>query len=62
VREDEMGAIKENPRYNVVSLRVTNEERELLLEMQRMTRKNMSQILREAMQLITVTRTPVART
>jgi len=47
-----MGRMKESPRYNVVSLRVSDEEREVLEEVQRITRKNMSQILREAMLLL----------
>jgi hypothetical protein len=47
-----MGRVKEKPRYNVVSLRVTDEERKILEALTRATRKNMSQVLREAMSLV----------
>jgi predicted transcriptional regulator len=47
-----MGAMKENPRYNVVSIRVSDDELEALLEVSKETRKSISQIMREAMTLI----------
>lgn len=39
---------KENPRYNVVSLRISDEEKAALDEMTRQTRKSLSKIMREA--------------
>jgi predicted DNA-binding protein len=42
---------KENPRYNVVSLRVTDEEKAALDEVTRRTRKSLSKVMREAILL-----------
>jgi predicted transcriptional regulator len=42
---------KLNPRYNVVSLRVTDEEKAALDEVTRRTRKSLSMVVREAIQL-----------
>jgi predicted DNA-binding protein len=42
---------KDNPRYNVVSLRVTDEEKATLEEITRRTRKNLSGVMREAISL-----------
>jgi predicted transcriptional regulator len=42
---------KENPRYNVVSLRVTDEEKEAIDEVTRRTRKSISKVMREAIML-----------
>lgn len=47
-----MGAIKGTPRYNVVSLRISNEEREVLDDFARQTSRNVSQLMREAMELL----------
>jgi predicted transcriptional regulator len=47
-----MGAMKENPRYNVVSIRVSDDELEALQEVSKETRKSISEIMREAMMLI----------
>ena len=47
-----MGAMKENPRYNVVSIRVSDDELEALQEVSKETRKSISEIMREAMVLI----------
>lgn len=44
-----MGRMKGRPRYNVVSMRVSDDEWEVLQELSRMRRKNVSQVLREAM-------------
>ncbi|MBK5275980.1 MAG: CopG family transcriptional regulator [Desulfuromonadales bacterium] len=44
-----MGKYKENPKYNVLSIRVTNEEKALLNEMIRDTHKSVSMLMREAM-------------
>ena len=46
-----MGKYKENPKYNVLSIRVTDEEKALYEKMMRYTRKNMSMLIREAMDL-----------
>jgi hypothetical protein len=51
-KEKAMGAMKENPRYNVVSIRVSDDELEVLQEVSKETRKSISQIMREAMSLI----------
>ena len=40
-----------NPRYNVLSLRVTDEEKETLEEMSKRTRKSLSKMMREAVLL-----------
>lgn len=47
-----MARMKENPRYNVVSLRVTDEERQALEDVKRLTKKSFSDIMREAMGLL----------
>lgn len=51
-RENDMGRMKEKPRYNVVSMRITDEEKKALDQVKRATRKNISDILREAMWLL----------
>lgn len=40
---------KESPKYNVLSIRVTDEEKALMDEIKLSTRKNISTLLREAM-------------
>jgi hypothetical protein len=52
VEETVMGAMKENPRYNVVSIRVSDEELEALQEFCKESNKSVSIIMREAMSLI----------
>jgi predicted transcriptional regulator len=42
---------KDKPRYNVVSLRVTDAEKAALDEVTRRTRKSLSKVLREAILL-----------
>jgi predicted transcriptional regulator len=42
---------KENPRYNVVSLRVTDAEKAALDEVTKRTRKSLSKVMREAILL-----------
>lgn len=44
-----MGRHKESPKYNVLSIRVTDEEKALMDEIKQNTRKNISTLLREAM-------------
>lgn len=46
-----MGKYKETPRYNVVSLRISDEEMATLTEMMRLRSKSLSRLLREAMHL-----------
>jgi Ribbon-helix-helix protein, copG family len=48
-----MGKYKENPKYNVVSIRVTDEEKALLVEMTRRDRTNISDLMREAISIYT---------
>jgi predicted DNA-binding protein len=45
-----MGSLKEHPRYNVVSLRISDEEREALNEFVRKSSRSVSQLMREAME------------
>lgn len=45
-----MGKYKEHPKYNVISIRVTDEEKALFEEMKRHSRKNITMLMREAMQ------------
>jgi len=44
-----MGRYKENTKYNVLSIRVTNQEKAAIDEMIRETRKSVSMLMREAM-------------
>ncbi|HLO24549.1 MAG TPA: ribbon-helix-helix protein, CopG family [Geobacteraceae bacterium] len=44
--------MKENPRYNVVSIRVSDDELEVLQEVSKATCKSISEIMREAMSLL----------
>ncbi|MCE1225995.1 MAG: DUF6290 family protein [Geobacteraceae bacterium] len=44
-----MGRMKECPRYNVISMRVSDEERKHLESLVRHTRKSVSELMREAM-------------
>jgi predicted DNA-binding protein len=46
-----MGRMREHPRYNVISMRISDEERETLNEIMETTQKSMSEIMREAMEL-----------
>jgi len=49
-----MGRMRENPRYNVISMRVSDEEREQLENLVRRTHKSVSDIMREAMEVFTL--------
>jgi len=42
--------MRENPRYNVISMRVSDEEREHLENLMSKTQKSVSDIMREAME------------
>lgn len=43
-----MGRMRENPRYNVISMRVSDEERDQLENLMKTTQKSISDIMREA--------------
>jgi len=47
-----MGKMRENPRYNVVSMRISDEERKHLDTLAQRTHKSVSDIMREAMNMI----------
>lgn len=47
-----MGKMRENPRYNVISMRISDEERAALDELMNVTNKSVSQLMREAMDMI----------
>lgn len=44
-----MGRMRENPRYNVISMRISDEEREHLENIMEKTQLSISDIMREAM-------------
>lgn len=46
-----MGRMRENPRYNVISMRISDEERIELENLVSLTDKSVSDIMREAMLL-----------
>jgi Mg2+/Co2+ transporter CorB len=50
--EATMGRMRENPRYNVISMRISDEEREVLQSIVDTTQMSVSDIMREAMELI----------
>jgi len=45
-----MGKYKENPKFYVISLRITDDERKALDNLAYLTRRNVSSIMREAFQ------------
>ena len=45
-----MGRMRENPRYNVISMRISDEEREHLESLMDQTNLSISDIMREAME------------
>ena len=47
-----MGRMRENPRYNVVSMRISDDERRHLESLVEHTHKSVSDLMREAMNLI----------
>lgn len=47
--EEKMGRMRENPRYNVISMRISDEERVELETLVSITDKSVSGIMREAM-------------
>jgi hypothetical protein len=46
-----MGKYKENPKYNVVSMRISDDEKLALEEMTRRSSKSISRLMREAILL-----------
>ncbi|GAW68576.1 hydrogenase expression protein HypE [Geoanaerobacter pelophilus] len=44
--------MRENPRYNVISMRISDAERETLEAIMDSTKKSVSDIMREAMELV----------
>jgi hypothetical protein len=50
--EKQMGKMRENPRYNIVSMRISEEEREYLKKVMVRTNKSVSDIMREALRVI----------
>jgi hypothetical protein len=47
-----MGRMRENPRYNVISMRISDEEKDTLELIMNSTHKSVSDIMREAMELL----------
>ncbi len=47
-----MGRMRENPKYNVISMRISDAERDTLEQIMSVTHKSMSDIMREAMELL----------
>jgi hypothetical protein len=48
-----MGKIKESTKYNVISVRVSNDEKATIEEIQRDTRKSVTMLMREAISYYT---------
>lgn len=47
-----MGRMRENPKYNVISMRISDEEREMLEQIMLTTNKSVSDIMRDAMDIL----------
>jgi len=47
-----MGRMRENPKYNVISMRISDEERESLEQIMVVTHKSVSDIMRDALELL----------
>jgi hypothetical protein len=56
-----MGRMRENPRYNVISMRISDEERDTLQEIMQHSHKSVSDIMREAMALLKTQLVPEQR-
>jgi len=52
IEEEAMGRMRENPRYNVISMRISDEEKDTLETIMNTTHKSVSDIMREAMELL----------
>jgi hypothetical protein len=46
-----MGRMRENPRYNVISMRISDDERETLELIMNETHMSVSEVMREAMNI-----------
>lgn len=53
-RDATMGRMREKPRYNVISMRISDEERNHLESLMNKTHKSVSDVMREAMDFFTV--------
>lgn len=51
-----MGRIKENPRYNVISMRISEEELRHIENLMKKTHKSVSNIMREAIEFFAANR------
>jgi len=47
----DMGVMKEHPRHRIVSVRISDEETQLLDQLRKETSKSVSEIMREAIRL-----------
>lgn len=47
-----MGRMRENPRYNVISMRISDDERDTLESIMHDTQMSVSEVMREAMALL----------
>lgn len=47
-----MGRMRENPRYNVISMRISDDERDTLESIMSDTQMSVSEVMREAMALL----------
>jgi hypothetical protein len=52
IEEATMGRMRENPRYNVISMRISDEEKDTLEQIMNSTHKSVSDIMRDAMLLL----------
>lgn len=50
-----MGRLKETPRYNVISMRVSDGELKTLKEIKEETKKSVSELMRDAIKLFLTT-------
>ncbi|ABQ25783.1 hypothetical protein Gura_1587 [Geotalea uraniireducens Rf4] len=47
-----MGRMRENPRYNVISMRISDQEQQFLEEVMQKSRKSASEIMRAALKYL----------
>jgi len=50
--EQHMGKMRENPRYNIISMRISETEHEYLKKIMQKTNRSVSDIMREAMKTL----------
>ena len=53
-----MAIMKENPRYSIISMRISEEERKHLKNLVETTHNSVSHIMREALNILQLTSTP----